>query len=332
MNSFGRLFRVSILGESHGECVGVLIDGCPSGLPLSAEDLLPELERRQGGGAPGTTLRREADTPIFKSGLFNKKTTGAPLLLLFDNSNTDPAAYEKLKDLPRPSHADIVARQKFGGFNDPRGGGHFSGRLTAGLVAAGAIAKKILLPVSICAKITEAGGSSDLETAVERAMAEGDSVGGIVECSVSGLPPGLGEPFFDSAESLLSHAAFSIPAVKGVEFGDGFALARKRGSEANDEITDPSGRTATNRSGGINGGITNGNELLFRVAVRPTPSISKNQSTVNLATGERATISISGRHDACIALRVPPVLESAAAVVLLDLMMLEGRVPRVLAP
>jgi len=328
MNTLGRIYRASILGESHGEAVGVLIDGTPSGLPLAVEEFLPDLSRRQGG-ARGTTTRKEADLPLLKSGVFNRKTTGTPILILFENKDVDSKPYEKLLDTPRPGHADLVARQKFGGFQDLRGGGHFSGRLTAGLVAAGVIAKKLLKEVDIQARLTEAGGCKDIEKAIVTALEQGDSVGGVVECRVRGLPAGLGEPFFDSAESLLGHAAFSIPAVKGVEFGAGFAASRMRGSECNDEILTPEGRTKTNHAGGIHGGITNGNELIFRVAVKPTSSIRRTQRTVSLKTGKAVKVTVEGRHDACIALRVPVVLEAITAMVLADLMLQEQRIPRV---
>lgn len=273
---------------------------------------------------------------MIKSGVFNGRTTGAPLAVLFENRDVrdvQSGGYEELRDTPRPGHADLAARQKYCGFGDYRGGGHFSGRLTVGLVAAGVIARKLLGPnVKVEAKVLEAGGKTGagIGRAVDEAVAAGDSAGGIVECRVAGLPPGLGEPFFDSVESLLGHVAFSIPAVKGVEFGAGFAAARMPGSAFNDEIITASGETKTNNAGGINGGITNGNEVVFRVAVRPTASIAKLQRTVDLKTGKRAEISVRGRHDACVALRVPPILEAAAAVVLADLMLMEQRIPRVL--
>ncbi len=328
MNSFGRLLRVSILGESHGPGLGVVIDGCPAGLPLSPEDFEPDLARRRAG-AKGTTPRHEADVPNLKTGVLNGRATGAPLLIWFDNQDVRSTAYDKLADTPRPGHADLVGRQKFGGFNDPRGGGHFSGRLTAGLVAAGVIAKKLLGEVRVQAQLTEAGGLGDIDRAVQEALAAKDSVGGLVECRASPLPAGLGEPFFDSAESLLAHLIFAIPAIKGVEFGDGWQACRRRGSEVNDEILDAAGRTRTNHAGGINGGLTNGNELVLRVAVKPTSSVSRPQRTVNLATGESVDLAVGGRHDACIALRVPPVLEAAVALVLCDLMLLEERIPRI---
>ncbi|HSB46756.1 MAG TPA: chorismate synthase [Candidatus Bilamarchaeum sp.] len=331
MNTLGRLFRASVLGESHGECVGVLLDGVSAGMPLSEKDFEADLARRKGG-TKGTTPRKEEDAPMLKSGVFNGRTTGAPLLILFANKDTDSSAYEKLKDTPRPGHADFVAKMKFGGFNDYRGSGHFSGRLTAALVAAGVVAKKMLAPLKIEANVVEAGGAGagkGMEERIEAAMKEGDSVGGIVECRVNGLPPGLGEPFFDSAESLLGHAVFSIPAVKGVEFGAGFASAGMRGSECNDRILDAGGRTATNNSGGINGGLTNGNPLVLRVAVKPPSSIRKEGETVNLRSGKAERISVPGRHDACIALRVPVVLEAAVALALADMMLMENRVKRV---
>ena len=332
MNAFGRLFRVTIFGESHGESVGVNIDGCPAGLPLRLEDFLPDLERRKGGTQKGTTPRKEDDLPIFKSGLFNGRTTGAPLTILFENKNTRSGDYEKQRAVPRPGHADFVAHQKFGGFEDFRGGGHFSGRLTVAVVAAGVIAKKLLGAVTVNATILEIGGETDLEKGLQRAIDAKDTIGGIVECRVSGLPVGLGEPFFDSAESVLSHAVFAIPAIRGIEFGTGFAAARMFGSEHNDAIEDMTGRTRTNHAGGVVGGITNGNELVFRIAVKPTSSTPRDQQTLNWETGEVESFSVKGRHDLCIALRVPVVLEAMTAIVLADLMMLEQRIPRTYPP
>jgi len=332
MNTFGRLFRVCIFGESHGECVGAVIDGCPAGLALVPADFAADLERR-AGGAKGATARKEADVPLIKSGVFNGKTTGAPITILFENNDVRSEDYEKLKDTPRPGHADLVARMKYGGHNDYRGGGHFSGRLTVALVAAGVIAKKLLRPMKIEAEVSEAGGVKDSKAigkAIDAALADGDSVGGIVECRVDGVPTGLGEPFFDSMESLLGHAVFAIPAVKGIEFGAGFASAGMRGSECNDDILTVVGKTKTNNAGGINGGITNGNELMFRVVVKPASSIAKEKRTVYLKTGKETAISVGGRHDACIALRVPPVLEAATAIVLADMMLMEGKIDRVL--
>ncbi len=329
MNSIGRIFRIHIFGESHGECAGVMIDGCPAGLPLSVEDFLADMERRKGGTQKGTTPRKEDDIPIFKSGIFNGNTTGAPITILFENNNTRSGDYEKQRSIPRPGHADFVAHEKFGGFEDYRGSGHFSGRLTAGLVAAGVIAKKILTGIDIAATILEIGGEKDLEKGLQKAIDAKDSIGGIIECCANGLPFALGEPFFDSVESVLSHAVFSIPAVKGIEFGAGFAAAKMFGSEHNDAILDSNGKTETNNAGGIIGGLTNNNELVFRIVVKPTSSTAKEQHTFNWETGEMDTLSVKGRHDLCIALRVPVVLEAVTAFVLADLMMLEQRIPRI---
>ena len=319
MNTFGRLFKVSIFGESHGESVGVLIDGCPPGVALSETDFSRDLERRKSG-PKGTTSRLEADVPLIKSGVMDGKTTGAPILVLFENRDTDSGAYEQMRYTPRPGHADFSAWKKYRGFNDYRGGGHFSGRLTVGLVTAGAIAKKLAGPVTFEAKLIEAGGSKDIDKAVESVMGDNDSIGGIVECRMSNVPAGLGEPFFDSMESLISHVVFSVPAVKGIEFGAGFAGSRMRGSEHNDEILSLEGRTKTNNTGGINGGITNGNDVVFRAAVKPTSSIQAVQSTIDIRTGETVQFSVAGRHDACIALRMPVIIEAAAAIVLADLL------------
>jgi len=318
MNKFGRLFSVTIFGESHGTGVGIVIDGVPPGISLVPEDFREDMARRRSG-AKGTTLRSEPDVPEILSGVFKDKTTGAPLTILVENTNVRSGDYDRQIEIPRPGHADFVAMKKYKGFSDYRGGGHFSGRLTAALVAAGVIAKKILTGVEIRASLTEAGGSADIKTVVQKAVAEKDSIGGIVECRVNGLPAGLGEPFFDSAESLLSHAVFSIPAVKGIEFGAGFAAAKMKGSEHNDPIVDGTGKTATNHAGGINGGITNGNELVFRIVVKPASSIGKTQHTLNVKTGKTEDLLVEGRHDACIALRVPPILEAVTAITLADL-------------
>ncbi len=478
MNSFGRIFRISIFGESHGESVGIVVDGCPAGLPLTLQDFLPDLERRKGGTQKGTTPRQEEDLPIFKSGIFNNKATGAPITILFENKNIRSGDYEKQRDVPRPGHADFVAHKKFAGFEDYRGSGHFSGRLTVALVAAGVIAKKILdltpnpspkergaadpdLPgyitntedqwktvsmyakenrqnsteaedrlwqelrnrkignckfrrqhpiegyipdfvclekklvvevdgdyhneeeqkkldeartkilskngfrlirftneevlnqmpmvlqklgealsfgeglgevfsaIKIASSILEIGGEKDLEKGLQKAIDEKDSIGGIIECRVNGLPIGLGEPFFDSAESLLSHIVFAIPAVRGIEFGTGFAAAKMFGSEHNDAIENMEGKTRTNHAGGIVGGLTNGNELVFRIAIKPTSSTPKEQNTLNWETGKVENASVKGRHDLCIALRVPVILEAVTAITLADLMMLEQRIKRI---
>lgn len=330
MNSFGRIFRVHIFGESHGECAGVTIDGCPAGLPITADDFASDIERRKGGTQKGTTPRQEEDLPIFKSGIFNGKTTGAPITILFENKNTRSSDYEKQRDFPRPGHADFTAHEKFGGYEDYRGSGHFSGRLTVCLVAAGVIAKKILADLTIKSKILEIGGEADLEKGLQKAIDAKDSIGGIIECRVSGLPTGLGEPFFDSVESLLSHIIFAIPAVRGIEFGTGFAAAKMFGSEHNDVIIEAKGTTKTNHAGGVVGGITNGNELVFRIAIKPTSSTPKPQQSLNWTNGEVETFSVKGRHDLCIALRVPVILEAVTAIVLADLMLLEQKINRIL--
>jgi chorismate synthase len=329
LNSFGRLFRVHIFGESHGGCVGITIDGCPAGLAITQENFITDIERRKGG-AKGTTPRKEDDLPIFKTGIFNGKTTGAPITIFFENNNTRSGDYEKQRDVPRPGHADFVANKKFGGNEDFRGGGHFSGRLTVCLVAAGVIAKKLLNNVHVEAKILEIGGEADIEKGLQKAIDAKDTIGGIVECTVKNLPLGLGEPFFDSVESVISHAVFSIPAVKAIEFGAGFAAARMFGSQHNDALEDATGKTRTNNAGGILGGISNGNDIIFRIAVKPTSSTPKEQLTLNWTTGEQDVFSVKGRHDLCIALRVPVVLEAVTAIALVDLLMLEQNIKRIL--
>ncbi len=329
MNSFGRIFRVHIFGESHGDCVGVTLDGCPAGMPLSVEDFTEDIERRKPG-AKGTTPRKEDDIPQIKTGLFNGKTTGAPITILFENNNTRSGDYEKQRAVPRPGHADFVASAKFGGNEDYRGSGHFSGRLTVCLVATGVIAKKLLNGININASILEIGGETDLEKGLQKAIDAKDSIGGIIECKVNGLPVGLGEPFFDAAESLISHAVFAIPAVKGIEFGAGFAAAKMFGSDHNDAIENKTGKTFTNHAGGIVGGITNGNELIFRIAIKPTSSTPIEQQTLNIETNTVEGFSVKGRHDLCIALRVPVVLEAVTALVLADLLLLEQKIPRII--
>ena len=271
MNSFGTLFRITLWGESHGPQIGVTLDGVPAGLPLDIPDFEADLARRRSG-AKGTTPRQENDLPQIVSGLYKGHTTGAPLTLVFENANTRSGDYDNLLTQPRPSHADRTAAVKFEGWNDPRGGGHFSGRLTLALVAAGVVAKKILGGATFSTRLTAVGGQTDparFDDAIDDALRDEDSVGGIVECRVAGIPAGWGEPFFDSVESAAAHLLFAIPAIKGVEFGDGFAAAALRGSAHNDPIADADGRTATNHAGGIAGGITNGNELVVRAAVKP---------------------------------------------------------------
>lgn len=330
MNSFGRIFRVHIFGESHGECVGVVVDGCPAGMALSPDDFTADIERRKGGNK-GTTPRREDDIPQIKTGVFNGKTTGAPITILFDNNNTRSSDYEKQRAIPRPGHADFVAHKKFGGFEDYRGSGHFSGRLTVCLVAAAVVAKKMMpSSVAVASTILEIGGEKDIDEGLQKAIDAKDSVGGVIECRANGLPIGLGEPFFDSVESLISHAVFSIPAVRSIEFGTGAAAAKMFGSEHNDAIDDASGHTKTNHAGGIVGGLTNGNELVFRIVIKPTSSTPKTQHSLNWETNVPEDFSVKGRHDLCIALRVPVILEAVTAIVLADLFLLEQKIPRII--
>lgn len=338
MNSFGRLFRVSVFGESHGECVGITIDGCPAGLSLTANDLLPDLERRKGGQGKGTTPRKEDDIPIFMSGVFNGKTTGFPITIIFENKNIRSEDYEKQRSIPRPGHADWVANQKFGGNEDYRGGGHFSARLTAGIVTAGAIAKKLLQlsgdvekkAISIKAAVVEIGGEKDPEKGLQKAIDAKDSVGGIVACVVTGMPVGLGEPYFDSLESNLAHIVMAIPAVRGIEFGTGFAAAKMFGSTHNDAIENTDGKTRTNHAGGVVGGISNGNDLVFRIAIKPTSSTPQVQNSLNWETGKTEDFSIKGRHDLCVALRAPVIVEAVTAIVLADFMLLEQKIKRII--
>ncbi len=325
MNSFGRNFRISLWGESHGTQIGVCIDGVPAGIPLSESDFVGDLERRRSGGA-GTTSRRESDVPHIVSGVFEGRTTGAPLTVIFENEDARASDYEKFSSHPRPSHADLVAAVTTDWCNDPRGGGHFSGRMTLALVAAGVVAKRLLplheIEAEFDTRIVAVGGSTDSEKfagIIEKAATCGDSVGGVVECRVKGLPIGLGMPFFDSAESLIAHLLFAVPAVKGVEFGSGFEGVRLYGSERNDRIADAEGHTFTNNEGGVVGGLTNGNDLVVRVAVKPTASISREQMTFDFSKGEVAPLRIEGRHDACIALRAAVAVEAAVAIALADM-------------
>ncbi len=320
MNTFGKNFRLSIFGESHGKSVGVTIDGCPPGISLCENDFLADLARRKSG-AKGTTPRTESDLPAIISGTFNKKTTGAPITILFKNTNTRSKDYSNLVKIPRPGHADYTGKVKYNGFNDYRGGGHFSGRLTLAIVAAGVVAKKISSAMSFSAKLIEAGGEQDIEQAINDAIKNQDSIGGIVQCQISGVPVGLGEPFFDAAEAVISHLVFAIPAIRGVEFGSGFSSVKMTGSEHNDNIISASGTTESNNAGGINGGITNGNNIVFRAAVKPTSSISKAQTTYDFEHQKLTDLIIHGRHDLCIALRVPPVIEAAAAIAITDLLL-----------
>ena len=329
MNTFGRKYRVSIFGESHGELIGVVLDGVPAGLELSEDDFMQDILRRKSG-AKGTTPRIEADQPCIVSGVFEGHTTGAPLTVTFRNTNTHSSDYSLFAAMPRPGHADLTAALKWDDCQDPRGSGHFSGRLTLPIVAAGVVAKKILKDATMLdetpcsavnARIVELGGISDQEQwqdAIEQAIREGDSLGAVIECTVPDIDPGYGEPFWDSVESQIAHAVFAIPGVRGIEFGDGFKAAAMKGSEHNDPIG-PDARPVKNGAGGVNGGITNGAPISFRVAFKPTSSIRKAQQTFNFQTGEIDTLEVPGRHDVCFALRAPVVVEAMTAIVLADL-------------
>ncbi|MBR5836582.1 MAG: chorismate synthase [Bacteroidales bacterium] len=335
MNIFGRKFRVSIFGESHGELIGVVLDGVPAGLELSEQDFEQDILRRKSG-AKGTTPRIEDDKPGIVSGLYEGHTTGAPLTIVFENKNTRSTDYSLFEVMPRPGHADLTAALKWDDCQDPRGGGHFSGRLTLPVVAAGVVAKKILADATILdetpfrtvdARIIELAGipgssesafPSAWQDAIDNAIKEGDSLGAVVECTVPDIDPGYGEPFWDSVESQIAHAVFSIPGVRGIEFGDGFEAARMKGSEHNDPIG-PDGRPTKNGAGGANGGITNGAPISFRVAFKPTSSIRKAQQTFNFEKGEMDSLEVPGRHDVCFALRAPVVVEAMTAIVLADL-------------
>lgn len=323
MNSFGRLFRVSIFGESHGGSVGILIDGVPAGIKLDSHDFEADLLRRKSGGL-GTTPRIEADEPIIETGLFNGYTTGAPLLIRFLNQNTKSKDYSNLVNHPRPSHADLTAKIKYKGFNDYRGGGSFSARLTLGIVAAGVVAKKIL-PLKYNTKIVNLNGCTnelEFKAILDKAILKHDSVGGIVKIMISNVPASLGEPYFDSVESVLSHLLFSVGGVKGVEFGLGFDGVGLYGSEFNDPYVDAKGKTKTNNNGGINGGITNSNDIEIRVMMKPTPSIGVAQDTYNFKDDKVEPLLIEGRHDTAIILRALPVLEAMCAIGLCDLYMI----------
>lgn len=320
MNSFGTNFRVELFGESHGPAIGVIIDGVPPGILLEPSHFKEDLNRRSGG-KKGTTPRVEEDSLEFLSGLYNGHTTGTPLSIIVRNNNIRSTDYEPLKEYLRPGHADFTSLKKYRGYADPRGGGHSSGRVTLALVIAGVIAKKIISPISIESKILSIGGSTQWEPLLEEVIAAGDSLGGVIECVATNMPAGLGSPFFDSIESLLSHLLFSIPGIRGVEFGDGFSAASMRGSQHNDPITDIKGTTSRNGAGGVNGGISNGNPLIFKVAVKPTSSISAPQKTINITTQKVEEFSIKGRHDHSFALRVPVIVEAATAIVLANLVL-----------
>lgn len=353
---FGEHFRLSIFGESHGPAIGMVIDGIPAGTPIDEEAIARDMARRAPGNDPTATSRKEPDRVRIVSGLFKGRATGTPLCGLIENTNTRSGDYAQLQTKMRPGHADYAGHVKYRGFADPRGGGHFSGRITAPLVFAGSIARQLLAakgveigahiaaiagvcdtpldPVLVDAQTLRAlrerrfallnpGQEAPMREAVEAARRDGDSVGGIIECAATGVPAGIGSPFFGSVESVTAQLLLSIPAVKAVEFGDGMALAAQRGSQANDPLTFDGGRVVTlsNHNGGITGGITNGMPIVLRTAIKPTPSIARTQQTVDLLTGENTTLAITGRHDPCIVPRAVIVVESALAIALCELMM-----------
>ena len=352
-STWGQCLKLSIFGQSHGEAIGVTLDGFPAGMQIDMERLLAEMARRAPGQSLLTTARKEPDAPEFLSGVLNGKTTGQPICIMIRNTNQRSRDYGDGVDLVRPGHADYTGHVRYFGHEDWRGGGSFSGRLTAPLVAAGALCSQWLEQqgVKMACHIQQLGGVKDasfmnadpaadysymkkmhlpvltagldaqMEAAAMAAREECDSIGGVIECMVTGLPAGLGAPFFDSVESEISHLMFSVPAVKAVEFGDGFGFASLRGSQANDAFRMEDGRIVTekNHSGGINGGISNGMPVIFRCAIRPTPSITQKQQTVSLKTGENAELEIHGRHDPCILPRAVPVIEAMTAIAILDL-------------
>lgn len=353
---WGNKLKVSIFGESHGAGIGITIDGLPSGFEINMEEVLKEMSRRAPGKSKLSTARKEADLPEILSGYFEGKTTGTPLCAIIRNSDQHSKDYGKLKDLMRPGHGDYPGNIRYSGFNDYRGGGHFSGRITAPLVFAGAVCKQILESkgISIGAHVKSIGDIEDksfseveltkdlldslkinelplllkekeeaMRETVMNARMDLDSVGGTIECTVLGINPGIGNPFFDSVESQLAHLMFSVPAVKGIEFGKGFEMSKLRGSECNDEYYYDGGKvkTYTNNNGGITGGITNGMPILFKVGIKPTPSIAKKQRTIDIAEKKNAELEIQGRHDPCIVQRAIPVIEAATAIGILDLIM-----------
>jgi chorismate synthase len=357
----GERFVAVSFGESHGRCVGIIVDGCPAGLPLEEADIQPLLDLRKPGQSIITTQRREEDKVEILSGIFNGFTTGAPICMLIWNSDPDPKPYEMIKNIPRPGHADYPAMVRYGGFADYRGSGRFSGRLTATLVMAGAIAAKLLkstLGIQTEAYTTEIGGirarnmtkekiaarydnevrcpdleaAQSMKEAILEARKSGDSLGGIIECISSGLPVGMGEPIFASLESDLSKALFSIPAVKAVEFGSGFAGSKMRGSENNDSYLKKNGKvvTKTNNSGGILGGLSNGMPIVVRVGFKPAASVAKTQQTLDISTNEQTNLTVPGRHDPCVVPRAPPVVESVVSMVLADHAIRSGLIPLVL--
>lgn len=323
-NSFGKLFRFTIFGQSHAPAIGVCIEGLPSGLKLDMEKLSAFLARRAPGGKYSTS-RKEADAPEFIAGLVDGCTCGAPVTAIIRNTNTRSSDYEYMRFIPRPGHADYTAMVKYGETRDYSGGGQFSGRLTAPLCIAGGIAKQLLEErgISVSAKIKSIGGETDEEKMyelIDKVREEGDSVGGIIQCCITGMPVGVGEPMFDGLENRIAQAVFGIPAVKGIEFGAGFEAANMRGSQCNDPFKPENGKVVTegNNHGGILGGISSGMPIEFRVAFKPTPSIAKQQRSVDMQSGKETTLEIKGRHDPCIVPRAVPCVEAAAAAAVYD--------------
>ena len=359
-NSLGKNFVVTSFGESHGKCIGIVIDGCPAGLAISEKDIQVELDKRKPGREIASTTRAEEDKVDVLSGIFKGHTTGAPLCLVVWNEDIDSGNYEKTRNVLRPGHADFTAFMKYGGYNDYRGGGRFSGRITAGFVMAGAVARKLLdlAGIEVLSHTVEIGGikanpagltairkinknplkcadpqaAEKMLKSIEQAMEAGDSLGGIIEGIALNVPAGLGEPVFGTLEGDLAQALFAIPAVKGVEFGAGFAAAKMKGSENNDPFISKRGKivTGTNYSGGILGGISNGMPIVVRVAVKPAPSISRKQQTVNVATMESAELEIKGRHDVCIVPRAVPVVSAMIAITLCDYALQAKLIPEVI--
>ena len=351
--TLGTKFKIHVFGESHGEGIGVVVEGCPPGLILDVDQIQRELNKRRPGSSTLVSTRDEKDQVHIMSGIFEGRTTGAPITMSIQNQDVDSSSYDKNKHTPRPGHADYTSRIKYKGFNDHRGSGFFSGRITAAFVMAGAIAKQLLVDegIKVLAHVTQIGiieakqnvtiqdiennvyanivrtadkdTVQQMESEIAKAKDDGDSVGGIVECHIVGVPVGLGEPIFDSVESVISHSMFSIPAVKGIEFGSGFAGSGKRGADNNDSpiLVEGCIRWSKNDAGGVLGGITNGAPVTFRVAIKPTATIAKKQATVDLMKMEETTIEAEGRHDPCIVPRVVPVIEAMASISIVDLML-----------
>ncbi|MGL4688432.1 MAG: chorismate synthase [Fusobacteriaceae bacterium] len=334
MNSLGKILRISIYGESHGAGVGVILDGVPQGIKINVEDFQGDISKRKPGKL-GTTERVEEDIPELLSGVYQGNTTGAPINIFFKNKNKDSKGYVDFKNHPRPGHADFTSTVKYHGYNDIRGSGHFSGRMTLGLVAGGVIAKKILAnsfenimyktEIVKIGKLVYRDNNKEIEEEIKKVQNLGDSLGGVIQCEISNIPTGLGEPFFDSVESLISHGIFSIPGVKGIEFGSGFLGCENLGSEFNDCFINGKGETLTNNNGGVNGGISNGNKIIFSVGIKPTASIIKNQETYNFKKNKIETLKIQGRHDVAFILRVPIIIEAITSLVLADLLLRMGK-------